>query len=106
MESEIQNSISTEELYKEYDWYQRTFPQNVQQSCTDFFGENFALSLVGLSKNIHCMLENESCCVTKIRFHDKYELSFTLTDPAIESILDRILGMPKSKFNTNKISEL
>src|SRR5574344_2374891 len=106
MESEIQNSISTEELYKEYDWYQRTFPQNVQQSCNDFFGENFALSLVGLSKNINCMLENESCFVTKIRFDEKYELFFRLTDTAIEIILDKILGMSKSKFNINKISEL
>ena len=64
MKEDIQNSISTDRLYKEYDWYQSTFPEIVQNSCNEFFDPNFRMELIGISKNINCLLENESCFVT------------------------------------------
>ena len=65
MENEIQNSISTDELYKEYDWYQNTFPELVKGACDDFFANNFDIEFVGLSKNINCLSDDESCFVEK-----------------------------------------
>jgi len=102
----IQNSISTDELYKEYNWYQNTFPSIVQNSCDEFFDKNFELNFIGLSKNINCLLDNESCFVTKIKLNDEYDIFFRLTDKTIEIILDKILGQSKNKFNINKISDL
>lgn len=106
MENEIQNSISTNELYKEYDWYQNTFPKLVKDACDDFFANNFDIEFVGLSKNINCLLYNEACFVTKIRINKDYDVYFRMTEKAISIILNTVLGQSKNKFNINKISEL
>ena len=106
MEDKLQNSISTNKLYAEYDWFQNTFPQLVQQSCDEFFNPNFRIELIGISKNINCLIDNESCFVTKIRIDEEYDMFFRLTDKAISIILNKTLGESKSKFNINKISEL
>lgn len=106
MENEIQNSISTNELYKEYDWYQNTFPKLVKDACNDFFANNFDIEFVGLSKNINCLLDNEACFVTKIRINKDYDVYFRMTEKAISIILNTVLGQSKNKFNINKISEL
>lgn len=106
MEDKLKNSISTDQLYREYNWYQNTFPEMVQNSCDEFFNKNFELRFIGLSKNINCLLDNESCFVTKIKINQDYDMFFRLTDNAIEIILNKILGKSKSKFNINKISEL
>lgn len=106
MENEIQNSISTNELYKEYDWYQNTFPELVKGACDDFFANNFDIEFVGLSKNINCLLDNEACFVTKIRINKDYDVYFRMTEKAISIILNTVLGQSKNRFNINKISEL
>lgn len=106
MEDKLQNSISTKQLYKEYNWYQNIFPAVVQESCDNFFEPNFKLELIGISKNINCLIDNESCFVTKIRIDQEYDMFFRLTDKAISLILNKVLGESKNKFNINKISEL
>ncbi len=106
MENEIQNSISTNELYKEYNWYQNTFPELVKDACNDFFANNFDIEFVGLSKNINCLLDNEACFVTKIRINKDYDVYFRMTEKAISIILNTVLGQSKNRFNINKISEL
>ena len=106
MKEDIQNSISTDKLYKEYDWYQSTFPEIVQNSCNEFFDPNFRMELIGISKNINCLLDNESCFVTKIKIDKDYDMFFRLTDKAISIILNTVLGQSKNKFNINKMSEL
>ncbi len=106
LNEKVQNSISTDQLYKEYDWYQHTFPPIVQESCDEFFDNNFKLELIGISKNINCLMDNESCFVTKIRINQEYDMYFRLTDKALDIILNKVLGQSKNKFNINKISEL
>lgn len=106
MEDQVQNSISTEQLYKEYNWYQNVFPSIVQSSYDEFFNPEFRLELIGVSKNINCLIDNESCFVTKVRIDHEYDMYFRLTDSAISIILNKSLGESKNKFNINKISEL
>lgn len=102
----LQNAISTKQLYKEYKWYTQTFPQVVQQSYDEFFTPNFRIELIGISKNINCLIDKESCFVTKVKIDYEYDMFFRLTDTAIEIILNNALGPSKNKFNINKISEL
>lgn len=106
MEDKLQNSISTNQLCKEYNWFENSFPGIVQETCDSFFDKNFRLELIGISKNINCLIENESCFVTKIRIDQEYDMFFRLTDKAIDIILNKVLGQSKSKFNINKMSEL
>lgn len=106
LDEKVQNSISTDQLYKEYDWYQHTFPPIVQESCDEFFDNNFKLELIGISKNINCLMDNESWFVTKIRINHEYDMYFRLNDKALDIILNKVLGQSKNKFNINKISEL
>jgi flagellar motor switch protein FliM len=106
MEEKLQNSISTKQLYKEYDWYQNTFPLPIQEACDDFLDNKFKLGFIGLSKNINCLLENEPCFVTKIKLDNEHDVFFRLTDKAVNVILNNTLGQSKNKFNINKISQL
>ena len=106
MEDRLQNSISTDQLYKEYHWYQNVFPSIIQESYDEFFNPEFKLELIGVSKNINCLIDNESCFVTKVRIDHEYDMYFRLTDKAIALILNKALGESKNKFNINKISEL
>lgn len=106
MEDKLQNSISTKQLLKEYNWYQNTFPQVIETACNEFFENNFKTEFIGLSKNINCLISTESCFVTKIKIDKDYDIFFRLTDKAINLILTKSLGQLKSRFNINKISEL
>ena len=106
MDNNLQNSISTHQLCKEYNWYQNTFPQVIQDASDEFFDFNFRLELIGISKNINCLINKEACFVTKIKIDNEYDMFFRLTDKAIDLILSKILGQSKNKFNINKISEL
>ena len=65
MENTIQNSISTEQLCKEYSWYENTFPKVVQQSFDEFFDPNFKIELIGLSKNINCLIDKDHVLLQK-----------------------------------------
>lgn len=102
----IQDSISTNELFKEYNWYQNAFSSVLQEASDNFFTENFKIEFVGLSKNINCLLNKEACFVTKIKIDDEHDMFFRLTEKTIDIILEKILGKSKNKFNINKISEL
>ena len=104
--NDIQESISTKELFREYNWYQNAFSSVLQEASDNFFTKNFKIEFVGLSKNINCLLNNESCFVTKIKIDDEYDMFFRLTEKTIDIILEKTLGKSKNKFNINKISEL
>lgn len=105
-DANIEDSISTKELFKEYDWYQKTFSNIVQDASDDFFTKNFKVDFVSLSKNINCLLKNEPCFVTKIKINEEYDMFFRLTEKAIDIILEKVLGKPKNRFSINKISDL
>ena len=106
MENSVENSISTKELFSQYNWYRDTFSDIFQQACDNFFEKNFTVNFIALSKNINCLLDKEACFVTKIQINKEYDMFFRLTDKVIEIILDKVLGTSKSKFNINKISDL
>lgn len=103
---DIQDSISTKELLREYSWYKDAFSTLLQEASDNFFTENFRIEFIGLSKNINCLLNNESCFVTKIKIDDEHDMFFRLTEKTIDIILEKVLGKAKNKFNINKISEL
>lgn len=104
--ADIQDSISTKDLLREYSWYKDTFSELIQNASDDFFTKNFRLEFVGLSKNINCLLNKEACFVTKIKIDDEYDMFFRLTEKTIDIILEKVLGKAKNRFNINKISEL
>lgn len=102
----IQESISTAELLREYNWFANNFSSLLQDASDNFFTKIFKIDFVGLSKNINCLLNNESCFVTKIKINEEYDMFFRLTEKTIDIILNKVLGKAKNKFNINKISEL
>ena len=106
LKESLQNAISTKQMYKEYNWFSSTFPETVQQAYDDFFTPNFRLELIGISKNINCLLSTESCFVTKVKIDYEYDMFFRLTESAVEIILNKVLGQSKYRFNINKISDL
>ena len=106
MSEEVQNSISPKQLFQQYDWFEKTFPDIVQQSWDDFFDKIFSLKLLGISKNINCLFTTESCFVTKVNMEKDYEIFFRLTDGAVDALLTATLGKGKGKFKLNSVTEL
>ena len=106
MASNVENSISTKDLDREYTWYHTNFGPVIQEAFDEFFDKNFIVKFFGLSKNINCLLNQEACFVTKIQIDKEYEMFFRTTDKVIQIILDKILGKSKTSFNINKISAL
>ena len=106
MKNSIENSISTKELFTEFDWYQNEFSGMVQEVSDDFFDKNFQSELIGISKNLNCLIGDEACFVTKIKIEKDYDMFFRISEKAVELILDKILGRAKNRFNLNTVTEL
>jgi len=106
MENSVENSISTKELFTEFDWYQSEFSGIIQEVSDDFFDKNFQSELIGISKNINCLIGDDACFVTKVKIEKDYDMFFRVNEKAVEIILDKILGKPKNRFNLNTVTEL
>lgn len=106
MSTQTLNSIASKELYTQYDWYQKTFPPVIQESCDEFFLPGFKFELLGISKNITPLMDKDSYFVTKIRIDKQYDMFFRSSDKTISLILDRVLGKSNKSFNLNKLTDL
>lgn len=106
MQNIADNSISTKELFSEYNWFQETFSSVIQNASDDFFTQFFDINFIGLSKNINFLQGKEACFVTKANVDKDYDVYFRLTETSVKIILDRVLGKSNSKFRINSISEI
>lgn len=106
MSTQTLNSIASKELYLQYDWYKKTFPPVIQQSCDEFFLPGFKFEMIGISKNINALMDKDSYFVTKIRIDKQYDMFFRSSEKAISLILDRVLGKPNRSFNLNRMTDL
>lgn len=106
MVNENANSIEYKELYAQYDWFKKTYPPVIQQSCDEFFLHGFKFELVGISKNINTLMDKDSYFVTKIRIDKQHDMFFRTSEKAIGIILDRVLGKSGRRFNLNKLTDL
>lgn len=106
MVNENLNSIEYKELYAQYNWYKKTYPPVVQQSCDEFFLPGFKFDLVGISKNINTLMDKESYFVTKIRIDKQHDMFFRMSENAVGLVLDRVLGKLGKRFNLNKLTDL
>ncbi|MFR1671406.1 MAG: FliM/FliN family flagellar motor switch protein [Candidatus Gastranaerophilaceae bacterium] len=106
MVNENANSIEYKELYAQYDWFKKTYPPVIQQSCDEFFLPGFKFELVGISKNINTLMDKDSYFVTKIRIDKQHDMFFRTSEKAIGIILDRVLGKSGRRFNLNKLTDL
>jgi len=100
------DSIEYNNLYTQYDWFNKTFSPVVQQSGDDFFLPEFKLELIGISKNINTLMDKDSYFVTKIRIDKQHDMFFRTSEGAVSIILDRVLGKPGKRFNLNKMTDL
>ena len=106
MSTQTLNSIASKELYVQYDWYKKSFPPIIQQSCDEFFLPGFKFEMIGISKNINALMDKDSYFVTKIRIDKQYDMFFRSSEKAISLILDRALGKPNRTFNLNRMTDL
>ncbi len=106
MSTQTLNSIASNELYSQYNWYRNTFPPVIQQACDEFFLPGFQFQMIGISKNINALMDKDSYFVTKIRIDKQYDMFFRSSEKTIAIILDRILGKSGRSFNLNKMTDL
>ena len=106
MSTQTLNLIDSKELYSQYSWYRDKFPPVIQQACDEFFLPGLKFEMIGISKNINALVGKEFYFVTKIRIDKNYDMFFRISDAAISTILDRVLGKSNKSFNLNKITDL
>ena len=106
MSTQTLNSISSQELYSQYDWYKKTFPPVVQKGYDDFFLPGFNFAMVCLSKNMNAMIEKDSYFVTKFRLDKDYDMFFRSSEKAVSLILDKVLGKATKTFKLSKMTDL
>lgn len=96
----------TDNLYEEYDWFKKVFPIAAQKSVDGFFLPGFRFELVGVSKNINLLMQNEPYFVTKIRLDKLYDMFFRISGNAVGMLLEKSLGRPNRSFNINRMTDL
>ncbi|MBR5555905.1 FliM/FliN family flagellar motor switch protein [bacterium] len=96
----------TDNLYEEYDWFKKVFPIAAQKSVDGFFLPGFRIELVGVSKNINLLMQNEPYFVTKIRLDKLYDMFFRISGNAVGMLLEKSLGRPNRAFNINRMTDL
>ncbi len=107
MATQTANLIDASYLNTQYEWYQKTFPPVIQNSCDEFFTGGLLFTLIGISKNV--MPEfgtKESYFVTKIRIDKQHDLFFRSSEGALAIVLEKVLGKAQKKFNINKMTDL
>ena len=96
----------TDNLYEEYDWFKKVFPIAAQKSVDGFFLPGFRFELIGVSKNINLLMQNEPYFVTKIRLDKLYDMFFRISSTAVGMLLEKALGRPNRSFNINRMTDL
>ena len=89
------NSIKTSfsgELYKQFDWYDKTFTGKISEVSTSYIFEGLEYKLIGLSVNMNVLTKSESFFVTKVQLDEKNEFLIRISQDAIRIMLDKILG--------------
>ena len=104
------NSIKTSfsgELYKQFDWYDKTFTGKISDVSTAYFFEGLEYKLLGVSVNMNVLTKTESFFVTKVQIDEKNEFLIRISQDAIRIMLDKILGkLSKRKFDLSKLTDL
>ena len=104
------NSIKTSfsgELYKQFDWYDKTFTPKISDVSTTYFFEGLEYKLIGVSVNMNVLTKTESFFVTKVQIDEKNEFLIRISQDAICIMLDKILGkLTKRKFDLSKLTDL
>jgi len=96
----------TDNLYEEYNWFKKVFPIAAQKSVDGFFLPGFRFELIGVSKNINLLMQNEPYFVTKIRLDKLYDMFFRISGSAVGMLLEKALGRPNRSFNINRMTDL
>ncbi len=97
---------TADNLYAEYDWFQKLFPLAMQKSCDGFFMPGLKCELLGVSKNINMLQSRNSHFVTKVRIDKFYDMFVRIEEPAVALLLEKGLGKSNRGFNINKITDL
>ena len=97
---------TSDNLYAEYDWFQKLFPLAMQKSSDGFFTPGLKCELMGVSRNINLLQTKESYFVTKVRIDKFYDMFLRVSEQAVALLLNRALGRPNRAFNINKLTDL
>ena len=97
---------TSDNLYAEYDWFQKLFPLAMQKSSDGFFSPGLRCELMGVSRNINLLQTKESYFVTKVRIDKFYDMFLRVSEQAVALLLNRALGRPNRAFNINKLTDL
>ena len=97
---------TADELYEEYDWFQKLFPLALQKSSDGFFMPGLKCEMIGISKNINMLQSTKSHFVTKVRIDKFYDMFLRIEEPAVALLLNKGLGKSNRGFNINKMTDL
>lgn len=97
--------ILKDELYNQYNWFNKSFLASLQRASDEFFPEFFSLRLVSVSNNINVLFQGDDYFVTKIRINKNHDVFFRNSDSSIKIILDKLFGAT-ANYELAQITEL
>ena len=100
------NSIFFDELYKNFSWYDSIFTPVVKSCSSEFFYDGFEYKLESISSNMNILSQDETFFVTKVKINSKNDVYIRISQPAINVILDKVLGKNNKNFELTEVSEL
>lgn len=106
--SEIQTEekvILKNELYNQFNWFNKSFLASLQRACDEFFPEFFSLRLVSVSNNMNVLFQGDDYFVTKIRINKNHDVFFRSSAGVIKIILDKLFGAT-ANYELAQITEL
>ena len=100
------SSIFSDELYKQFSWYDSIFTPIIKSCSDEFFFEGFEYKLESISTNMNVLSQNDTFFVTKVKINSKNDVYIRISQDAIDVILDKVLGKSNKRFELSEVSEL
>lgn len=99
-------TVFSDELYYQFNWYYQNFLPAVQKSSDEFFFDGLSFKLCSVSKNINALFQGDNYFVTKVRLDKQHDIFLRCSEDAVNLILTKILDKNEKKFDFNKVTDL
>ncbi len=94
-------------LWKTFNWFSVDLAQQVKDSCAGFFGLDLDMKLFAIGENDSVLFRGDKYFVTEIKITKNLTMTSRLSQCAVNSILQEVLGRNDNKsFSMEKISGL
>lgn len=103
---DIAKSKFSGNLNQSYQWFYEHFFSQINTSIKEFLSKDIDIKLVSISEKDNILFGGDDYFVTKLRITKEINVLFRVSKPAIELILDGVLGENDKRLELEDLTEL